>query len=168
LATAGRFAIFCIEFIQPGARSAAQGGRRRGVEIQFLRSHWRMIFRVSGRFQEMMAEKLKRSLQNRGVSLAHRFRFPRLTINHGIVLYDFTGSGQQIKFTVYDPNVPAHPVRRVDEKARRVFTFAPDIFWGGDAQSWAKTSPRLIAVRAMILMTIPFALDGPAGVATCS
>ena len=34
-----------------------------------------------------MAAKLKRSLQKRGVSLVHLFRFPRITINHGIVLY---------------------------------------------------------------------------------
>ena len=63
-------------------------------ESYFLRSHWRMIFRVYGRFQEKMAEKLKRSLQKRGVSLVHLFRFPRITINHGIVLYGFTESEQ--------------------------------------------------------------------------
>ena len=92
-------------------------------------------FHGSGRFQEKMAEKLKRSLQHCGVSLAHLFRFPCIPINHGIVLYDFTESGQQIKFTVYDPNIPAHPVRLVDEKARRVFAFAPNIFWGGGGLS---------------------------------
>ena len=100
-------------------------------ESYFLRSHWRMIFRVSGRFQEKMAEKLKRSLQNRGVSLAHLFRFPRITINHGILLYGFAELEQQIEFTAYDPNIPAHPVKLVYEKARRAFTFAPSIYWGG-------------------------------------
>ncbi|HEX7617201.1 MAG TPA: hypothetical protein VF480_00630 [Verrucomicrobiae bacterium] len=104
-------------------------------ESYFLRSHWRMIFRVSGRFQERMAEKLKWSLQNRGMSLAHLFRFPRITINHGIVLYGFTESEQQIEFTAYDPNLPAHPVKLVYEKARRVFTFAPNIYWGGGVLS---------------------------------
>ena len=104
-------------------------------ESYFLRSHWRMIFRVSGRFQEKMAEKLKRSLQIRGVSLAHLFRFPHITINHGIVLYDFAESEPQIEFTAYDPNLPAHPVKLVYEKARRVFTFAPSIYWGGGVVS---------------------------------
>jgi hypothetical protein len=97
----------------------------------FLRSHWRMIFKVYGRFQEKMADKLKRSLRQRGVSLVHLFRFPRITINHGIVLYDFAESERQIEFTAYDPNLPAHPVNLVYEKARRVFTFAPNIYWGG-------------------------------------
>jgi len=100
-------------------------------ESYFLRSHWRMIFRVSGRFQEKMAEKLKRSLRQRGVSLVHLFRFPRITINHGILLYDFAESGEQIDFTAYDPNIPAHPVKLVFERKRRAFTFAPNIYWGG-------------------------------------
>ena len=104
-------------------------------ESYFLRSHWRMIFKVYGRFQEKMAEKLKRSLQKRGVSLVHLFRFPRITINHGIMLYGFTESAQAIEFIAYDPNIPEHPVKLVYEKKRRVFTFAPNIYWGGGVLS---------------------------------
>jgi hypothetical protein len=100
-------------------------------ESYFVRSHWRMIFRVSGRFQEKMADKLKRSLRRRGVSLVHLFRFPRITINHGIVLYGFTESAQAIEFEAYDPNIPEHPVKLIYERQRRVFTFAPNIYWGG-------------------------------------
>ena len=101
----------------------------------FLRSHWRMIFRVSGRFQEKMAQKLKRSLHQRGVSLVHLFRFPRITINHGIVLYGFTESERQVEFEAYDPNIPEHPVKLVYEKNRRAFTFAPNVYWGGGVLS---------------------------------
>jgi hypothetical protein len=101
----------------------------------FLRSHWRMIFRVSGRFQEKMAEKLKRSLRQRGVSLVHLFRFPRVTINHGIVLYGFTESEQSIEFEAYDPNIPAHPVKLLYDRKRRAFTFEPNVYWGGGVLS---------------------------------
>ena len=104
-------------------------------ESYFLRSHWRMIFRVSGRFQEKMAEKLKRSVSHRGVALVHLFRFPRITINHGIVLYRFADSARDIEFEAYDPNIPEHPVTLVYEKQRRVFTFAPNIYWGGGVLS---------------------------------
>jgi len=104
-------------------------------ESYFLRSHWRMIFRVSGRFQEKMAEKLKRSLSIRGVALVHLFRFPRITINHGIVLYRFADSARDIEFEAYDPNIPEHPVTLVYEKQRREFTFAPNIYWGGGVLS---------------------------------
>jgi hypothetical protein len=104
-------------------------------ESYFLRSHWRMIFKVSGRFQEKMAEKLKRSLHQRGVALVHLFRFPRITINHGIVLYGFTESEQIIEFIAYDPNLPEHPVKLVYEKKPRVFTLAPNSYWGGGVLS---------------------------------
>jgi len=104
-------------------------------ESYFLRSHWRMIFRVSGRFQEKIAEKLKRSLRRRGAALVHLFRFPRITINHGIVLYGFAESEQEVEFQAYDPNIPEHPVKLVYEKKRRVFTFAPNIYWGGGVLS---------------------------------
>jgi hypothetical protein len=104
-------------------------------ESYFLRSHWRMIFKVYGRFQEKMAEKLKRSLQYRGVSIVHLFRFPRITINHGIVLYDFTETDDKISFTAYDPNLPEHPVELLYEKKLRAFTFAPNIYWGGGVLS---------------------------------
>lgn len=104
-------------------------------ESYFLRSHWRMIFPVSGRFQEKMAEKLKHSLSLRGVALVHLFRFPRITINHGIALYRFADSEPDIEFEAYDPNLPAHPVALVYEKKRRVFTFAPNVYWGGGALS---------------------------------
>jgi hypothetical protein len=104
-------------------------------ESYFLRSHWRMIFRVNGRFQEEMAGKLKRSLRNRGLALVHLFRFPHITINHGITLYGFTESPARIEFEGYDPNIPEHPVALVYEKQRRVFTFAPNIYWGGGVLS---------------------------------
>jgi hypothetical protein len=94
-----------------------------------------MIFRVYGRFQEKMAEKLKHSLHKRGVALVHLFRFPRITINHGIVLYGFAESEMQIEFAAYDPNIPAHPVTLVYEKKRRAFMFAPNIYWGGGVLS---------------------------------
>jgi hypothetical protein len=100
-------------------------------ESYFLRSHWRMIFRVYGRFQEKMAAKLKRSIQTRGLALVHLFRFPRITINHGITLYRFTETLEKIEFTAYDPNIPEHPVTLVYEKSCRAFTFAPSIYWGG-------------------------------------
>jgi hypothetical protein len=94
-----------------------------------------MVFRVSARFQEKMSEKLKRSLAKRSVALVHLFRFPRITINHGIVLYRFADSTDTIEFEAYDPNIPEHPVTLIYEKKRRVFTFAPNIYWGGGVLS---------------------------------
>ncbi|HUC83900.1 MAG TPA: hypothetical protein VL970_01810 [Candidatus Acidoferrales bacterium] len=117
---------------QPAALKAECGA---AWESYFLRSHWRMIFPISGRFQEKMAEQLKHSLAKRILALVHLFRFPRITINHGIVLYRFAETDQAIEFDAYDPNIPEHPVTLVYEKKQRVFTFAPNIYWGGGALS---------------------------------
>lgn len=101
----------------------------------FLRSHWRMIFPMMPWHREKMAKKLKQSLPKRGVTLVHLFRFPRITINHGIVLYGLNESEQSREFDAYDPNLPEHPVKLVYERKQRVFTFAPSRYWGGGALS---------------------------------
>lgn len=97
----------------------------------FLRSHWRMIFPFMPWHRAWMAEKLKRSLPKRGLTLVHLFRFPRITINHGIVLYRLTGTDQAMEFEAYDPNIPEHPVKLVYERKCRIFTFTPNRYWGG-------------------------------------
>ena len=101
----------------------------------FLRSHWRMIFPMMPWHRERMARKLKNSLPKRGLALVHLFRFPRITINHGIVLYRLTETDETMEFEAYDPNIPEHPVKLVYERNRRTFTFAPCRYWGGGALS---------------------------------
>jgi hypothetical protein len=101
----------------------------------FLRSHWRMVFPVRGWHQKRMAQQLKRSLHEHGVSLVHLFRFPRITINHGIVLYELTETEQNMEFEAYDPNIPEHPVTLVYDRNQRAFTFAPSRYWGGGVLS---------------------------------
>ncbi len=97
----------------------------------FLRSHWRMVFPVRGLHREWTARKLKRSLSKRGITLVHLFRFPRITINHGIVLYGFTETERAIEFEAYDPNIPAHPVKLFYDRKQRKFNFPASCYWGG-------------------------------------
>lgn len=100
-------------------------------ESYFLRSHWRMIFPVPTWYREWMAKKLKASLPERGLTLVHLFKFPRITINHGITLFGFTESEAAIEFDAYDPNIPEHLVKLIYDKHHRQFTFAPNRYWGG-------------------------------------
>ncbi len=100
-------------------------------ESYFLRSHWRMIFPVPMWYRKMMVKKLKASLPKRGLSIVHLFRFPNITINHGIVLYGFNETEQSVEFKAYDPNIPEHPVKLIYEKDSHQFTFAPNRYWGG-------------------------------------
>ena len=100
-------------------------------ESYFLRSHWRMIFPVIWRHRQRMVRRLKRALPERGIVPVHLFRFPRITINHGIILYGMSESEQNIEFDAYDPNLPAHPVKLIYDRAQKKFIFPPTCYWGG-------------------------------------
>lgn len=100
-------------------------------ESYFVRSHWRMVFPVHRWQQSGMARRLQRLVLEGAAPTVHLFRFPRITINHGIVLYALAESNGELRFTAYDPNIPANPVTLGYDKAARQFTFPPAIYWGG-------------------------------------
>jgi len=96
-----------------------------------LRSHWRMVFPISREHQKRMAGQLVESF---GVCLApivHLVRFPQLTINHGVVLFDFAESESAIRFSAYDPNIPAHPADLTYLRADRTFYWPRSHYWAG-------------------------------------
>ncbi len=97
----------------------------------FLRSHWRMVFPVWRRHQERMAEHLIRAFAQRAAPIVHLFRFPRVTINHGILLFGFNETPPEIRFDAYDPNIPAHPVTLILDRATRSFVFPRACYWAG-------------------------------------
>lgn len=97
----------------------------------FVRSHWRMVAPVSRRHQEKMAQQLTEAIRIRPAPVVHLFRFPQLTINHGIVLFDAKPSDRDIQFDAYDPNVPDQPAKLIYERAARTFTFPRAKYWPG-------------------------------------
>jgi hypothetical protein len=104
-----------------------------------LRSHWRMVLPVSGAHQERMAAQLTRSLARRGAAIVHLFRFPQLTLNHGILLFDQTPTDTGLKFSVYDPNVPGQPTELTYHAAERAFYFPRNHYWAGGQASVVET-----------------------------
>jgi hypothetical protein len=100
-------------------------------ESYFLRSHWRMVLPVWRWQQQRTAHRLGRSLQKGAVPVVHLFRFPHITINHGIVLFSSTAADKVIRFHAYDPNIPAHPVDLTYQDADRAFHFPPNHYWAG-------------------------------------
>jgi hypothetical protein len=97
----------------------------------FLRSHWRMILPMPRRHQERMARHLVEVFPKRIAPIVHVVRFPQLTINHGIVLFDFTETGAEIRYTAYDPNVPGQPSELIFDRAQRTFFFPRNHYWKG-------------------------------------
>jgi hypothetical protein len=107
---------------------AACGGAWRSY---VLRSHWRMVFPLSRRHQARTAERLQVRLTAGFPPIVHLVRFPQLTINHGMLLFDAELHGQQTTFLAYDPNDPARPARLAYAAATRTFSLPANRYWAG-------------------------------------
>ncbi len=107
---------------------AACGG---SWQSYFLRSHWRMILPMSRGHQERMARHLCEVFPKRFAPIVHLVRFPQLTINHGIVLFDFAEAKTEIRYAAYDPNVPDHSAELIFDRAARTFFFPRNHYWNG-------------------------------------
>jgi len=99
----------------------------------FLRSHWRMVFPVWRRQQQQVANQLRRAVRQGSTPAAHLFRFPRITINHGILVYGVTESERGLQFEGYDPNISDHPVKLIYDRDSRTFEFPATCYWAGGA-----------------------------------
>jgi len=97
----------------------------------FLRSHWRMVFPISTRHQQQMAQQLRKAVLEGSAPTIHLFRFPRITINHGLLLFGLTESERELQFDAYDPNLAFHPVQLMYDRASSRFSFPPTIYWAG-------------------------------------
>jgi hypothetical protein len=97
----------------------------------FLPSHWRIVFPYSRGHQQRLANQLIHSVDTRGIPVVHLIRFPQLTINHGIILYQFKETDAAIEFTAYDPNLPEHPATLIFDRATRTFYFPRNHYWSG-------------------------------------
>jgi hypothetical protein len=97
----------------------------------FLRSHWRMILPV-WRWQEArLAPRLVQAAREDRAPIVHLVRFPQLTINHGIVLYDVEHLENGLKFIAYDPNIPERPSQLNYDAGTRTFSLPPSSYWAG-------------------------------------
>ena len=96
-----------------------------------LRSHWRMVFPISRAHQARTAEQLVNTLQTKGTAVVHLVCFPKLTINHGMILYDVKAQSDGFVFDAYDPNDPAKPASVLFNSATRMFQLPANSYWAG-------------------------------------
>lgn len=95
------------------------------------RGHWRMIFPFNRRHQEETAETLAEAVAGNTPRVVHVLRFPDLTINHALLLYDARETPKGTEFCVYDPNYPAKPSTLVYDASKRSFSFPPNTYFRG-------------------------------------
>lgn len=98
-----------------------------------LRSHWRMVFPVPRRHQARMAGLLLGAVEAGRAPVVHLFRFPQLTINHGILLYGVRPTPEGLCFDAYDPNIPGAPAALHYQESDRTFRMPGNLYWGGGA-----------------------------------
>lgn len=98
----------------------------------FQRGHWRMVFPFTRRHQARAAEEFARDLHRNLPPVVHVVRFPQLTINHALLIFDAEETEREIHFSAYDPNTPETPVSLTFDRASRTFYLpANDYFPGG-------------------------------------
>lgn len=95
------------------------------------RGNWRMIFPFSRHQQENVAEQLLLHLKESGPTIVHLVRFPQLTLNHAVVIFDAKADGKNLEFTTYDPNQPAEPIPLTFDSASRTFLFPANSYFEG-------------------------------------
>ncbi len=100
-------------------------------ESYFQRSHWRMIFPFSRDEQSHMAERLLKDLKRPPPVVVHVVRFPQLSINHALVLFDVQQTDNEIQFIAYDPNQPESPTRLTYQRETRTFLLPPNHYFPG-------------------------------------
>lgn len=97
----------------------------------FQRGHWRITFPFSRRGQQKVAEGFLTDLKRNEPPIAHLIRFPQLTINHSVLVFDARETPNSIEFQVYDPNKPESPKLLLFDRERRTFSFAGNDYWPG-------------------------------------
>lgn len=96
-----------------------------------LRSHWRMIFPITRTHQIRTAESLTAALGRGHSPVVHLVNFPRLSINHGVLLFGAEETDDGICFQAYDPNYPRTPAPLTYDRAVRCFFYPRNHYWVG-------------------------------------
>jgi hypothetical protein len=97
----------------------------------FLRSHWRMVFPITRGHQTRTAAQLVTALEQNISPIIHLVKFPSLTINHGMVLFNAVATPGSVEFSAYDPNNPLQPVNLTFDRAAARFSLPPNRYWAG-------------------------------------
>ncbi|MEI9959919.1 MAG: hypothetical protein WDM76_01950 [Limisphaerales bacterium] len=99
-----------------------------------LRSHWRMIFPISRAHQARTAESLADALKRNYSPIIHLVKFPSLTINHGMILFEATETTHGVlSFKPTNPNHPAAPVTLKFDHSTQTFFLPANSYWAGGA-----------------------------------
>lgn len=90
-----------------------------------------MVFPIARAHQTRTAARLVTALEKNISPIIHLVKFPSLTINHGMVLFDAVATRNGVEFSAYDPNSPWQPVNLTFDRAGKTFSLPPNRYWPG-------------------------------------
>lgn len=107
----------------------AIGGR---LQSHLQRGNWRMIFPFPPLHQKRVSDQLVEAISQGRLPIVRLVRFPKITINHSLMIFDAEESPREIRFATYDPNNVEYPLSLVYDRAERRFRLPrTDYFAGG-------------------------------------
>jgi hypothetical protein len=95
------------------------------------RGHWRMVFPFSRKHQDRTAAHLVEAVAKGRPAVVHVARFPKLSINHALVVFRCRESPTEVYFEVYDPNEPAAPSVLMYRRSSRTFCMPANKYFRG-------------------------------------
>jgi hypothetical protein len=101
------------------------------VESFLQRGNWRMVFPFSHSDQEKTATSMLGEIRQNRPPVVHMVTFPKITINHAVLLYSAVETSSSIRFQVYDPNRSAKPAHLTYDRMKRRFNFPRNKYFPG-------------------------------------
>ena len=95
------------------------------------RGGWRMVIPFTRRNQARTAQHLIEALDRRRPTVLHLVRFPHITINHALLVYDYEDAGGVVRFFAYDPNAPSGPAVLSYDRGARTFELGRNAYFQG-------------------------------------
>lgn len=95
------------------------------------RGNWRMIYPFLRGQQRETAHELLAEVRRGEPPIVHVVRYPRITINHTVLLFDAEETPEEIRFAFYDPNEAHHPLWLRYDRALRTFDYPRTPYFGG-------------------------------------
>jgi len=100
-------------------------------ETYLQRGNWRMIFPFPLEQQQQVAGQLLDELARGWPPIVHVLRFPDVTIDHLVLVFDAEQTPAEIRFHVYDPNDADHQLELVFDRGARLFSYSATAFFPG-------------------------------------
>ncbi len=97
----------------------------------FQRGNWRVVFPFSRTQQARVADQLQEQLKKHGAIVVHLVRFPQLSINHAVLIYEARSGPEQIEFVTYDPNDNGAPTTITYKRKERTFYLPYNSYFEG-------------------------------------